>query len=47
MEAMTLDIFTVNEKKANRYMALCTLIAAGVPAALFMMITKTLLKNEA
>ena len=37
METMTLDIFTTNEEKANRYTALCTLNAAGVAVLMWLL----------
>ena len=37
METTTLNIFTTNEEKANRYTALCTLNAAGVAVLMWLL----------
>ncbi len=37
MDAMHLDIFKLNEKKANRYTAFCLLIAAGIAALMWIL----------
>lgn len=37
MELMRLDIFESNEKKANKYTAFCTLIAAGTAVLMWLL----------